>query len=656
MSGTVFSNRTVFVILFVLSVIFYGNTINNGFSLDDNYIFQQIPQEGSDFVSCFKVFTQRYDFQDYRPVAMFTYALEQWLLGKIYPSFSHAINVGLYFLLSFSIFFLIKNLPEKQARTLAFITALLFLAHPIHANIVSNLKSRDTILGMLSGVWSIYFFTFHQPALQRNKIIGFASGVVLLLIALNTKSDNLNILIIVPFTIVFYRLIPIRKMVYGMIFIFILLISQSLFLQDAVPVEASQGNAILFTENPIVEQWNIPYRLSQAITSYGWYLKFMLIPGNYFFYYGYDTSQLYPIFHIVPILLLIIHLGILYLAYRLYKTEERTATYAILFFYATLFYCCNFYIPVAGIIADRYAFIASLGFCLLLAWAIMKAGNYLYSYAGKQMQLKAPKNKKTPASSHLSPLVFTLVIAGIISAIYLPFTWERNRAWKDILTLMDKDIPHLKKSFQANRIAVTHYLNAARTEQRPDSARVLYTKALDCANNANNVYANDIFILESKGLSYLGLGNRDAAFMTFVMINNRTDSSLLTYNMLGDMFYQRRSFDTATYFYHRTVALDTLTDAGYYKLITTLHALGRQQGAMQFCDSIIQRRPTFSISYESKGWAYLNMGDTSNAGRYYLKAMQLGLQSPPFANMFRDYHLTHQDIPAAKQFEPYLAP
>ncbi|MFN8294566.1 MAG: hypothetical protein U0T69_00110 [Chitinophagales bacterium] len=29
-----------------------------------------------------------------------------------------------------------------------------------------------------------------------------------------------------------------------------------------------------------------------------------------------------------------------------------------------LAYCFNFFLPVAGIIADRYAFISSLGFCI----------------------------------------------------------------------------------------------------------------------------------------------------------------------------------------------------------------------------------------------------------------------------------------------------
>ncbi|MEZ5054409.1 MAG: hypothetical protein R2807_06555 [Chitinophagales bacterium] len=642
------SNAAVFLLLCVLSILFYGNSIKNGFALDDSYIFQQIPEVGSNFMSCFKVFKQRYDFVDYRPVAMFTFALEQWFLGEIHPTISHLINLILFVSLCFSIYIFIKQLPEKHATAIALICSILFLAHPIHANAVCNLKSRDTILGMLLSIWSIYYFTYYATSQQtKKKLKGYCFGILLFLLAVSTKRDNYNVLLIVPLTLIIYNLASIKQILKGLTPIIILVLILSIILNFYLPHEYSIGNSIIYTENPIVEKTTFFYQLSQAISTYTTYLKFMIIPQGYYFYFGYDMIPLLPINNIQQILYLLLHCSILLGAFILYKKEEKIGAYAILFFYATLYYCSNMYVLVAGIVADRYAFIASLGFCLFVAWFIIWCTD-------KYIQYTKNKSKNKKQQKGLSIHQLSILIALLISFIYLPFTWSRNVAWKDIISLMDKDIPQLTNSFQGNRIGATHYLNAARNEQPPEIAQTLYSKALNCALNADAVYKDDIFILESKALSYLGLGNKDSAYTTFAYINSITDSSALTSNMLGDLFYKRKSYDTATYFYHKLLTIDTITDIGYYKLISTLHNLSRIDGSFRFCDSIIQRRPSLSISYETKGYNYLHLGDTAASGKYMLRAFQLGMQSTAYANLYFNFYKSKRDTTMYQQFEPYL--
>ncbi|TXI32365.1 MAG: hypothetical protein E6Q58_04100, partial [Niabella sp.] len=84
------------LIIILLSVLFYGTSLKNDFSLDDRFIFENIPTKAAPPSDIYKVFTQRFAKTDYRPVAYFTYAVEQLVVGEINPAVSHSINLILY--------------------------------------------------------------------------------------------------------------------------------------------------------------------------------------------------------------------------------------------------------------------------------------------------------------------------------------------------------------------------------------------------------------------------------------------------------------------------------------------------------------------------------------------------------------------------------
>lgn len=73
----------------------------------------------------------------------------------------------LFALLGITIFILLNQLLiDTQTNYsylihLPFLTALLFIAHPVHTEVVANIKSRDEILSLLfSIVACIYFLKF----------------------------------------------------------------------------------------------------------------------------------------------------------------------------------------------------------------------------------------------------------------------------------------------------------------------------------------------------------------------------------------------------------------------------------------------------------------------------------------------------------------
>src|ERR1700739_4030412 len=101
------SNRNTFFFFFVLSFLFYGNSIRNGFSLDDSYVtVTNYPVQGKTytpnnqqiakgFSGISKIWRSHYGYgngtsYDYRPLIMTMFAIEYGIFGQA-PHINHTI-------------------------------------------------------------------------------------------------------------------------------------------------------------------------------------------------------------------------------------------------------------------------------------------------------------------------------------------------------------------------------------------------------------------------------------------------------------------------------------------------------------------------------------------------------------------------------------
>lgn len=645
-----FSNKRVAFFLLILSFIFYGNTLAHSFSLDDSYILKYLPENKHSFLHLFDVFKQRFDYVDYRPIPLWSFALEQYLFGSIKPFFSHTINILLFFLICYSLFVFVASLPVSHSRWLAFIIAILFLSHPVHANTVSNLKSRDTLMSCLFCVLSNLYWIKSFESDTKFKLNQLLVSLLLLLAALFSKLDSIFYFVILLLSFLLFR--KKQRILHGLFYILLLLAVSVIFrnlLTDAlIPAEPEKAMGVLFMENPIVKTNILTFKIGQSVMTLFWYLKFMIIPNGYYFYFGYDMIPLYQATHLISVFLICLHAALLLLASYLIIYRKNVLTgFGIFFFYISLVYCSNLYIPVAGIIADRYAFIASIGFCIIAGSLLFNASVYLFQIK------KTTTKKKTDTylfdtAKFLLPLIF-------VSILYLPFVWERNAAWKNMNTLLEKDMPYLTKSYEANRIATATYLKQSRLTSNRDSAALLLNKGLNTALQADKLFPNEIFILESIGIANMSLGNTNQALVTFRKVLQLTDSSLVSCDTYGDYLLRNYQFDSAAYYYYKTIRILPEDPEGYYKYNTALLYAERFDDALRFGDSIIQKNHDFYVGYECKGFAFLNMKDTLRSADEYQKAFVHGMKSDNIASFFYDYFSKRNDTGNARKFSPYLS-
>ena len=84
----------------------------------------------------------------------------------------------------------------------------------------------------------------------------------------------------------------------------------------------------------------------------------------------------------------------------------------------------------AGIAAERFIFIPSIGVCIALALGIMRIS----------------RTQKTDWLKYKPDALYSIVIMIVIMAIYGTITINRNADWKDVPTLYKADVLKLERS------------------------------------------------------------------------------------------------------------------------------------------------------------------------------------------------------------------
>lgn len=163
LSGVIQSRRgrLVFVALVTLVVSFalFGNSLNGDFVFDDTIVVVGnplikggIPDVGGIFSTSYHAFQPRTGL--YRPLTILSFALNASVFGFSSLSF-HVTNVVLYALGAFLLFLLVSQLVGNRA---GWISLLMFLFMPIHAEAVASIVGRSELLALVFGLASLLAF------------------------------------------------------------------------------------------------------------------------------------------------------------------------------------------------------------------------------------------------------------------------------------------------------------------------------------------------------------------------------------------------------------------------------------------------------------------------------------------------------------------
>ncbi|HXD92491.1 MAG TPA: tetratricopeptide repeat protein, partial [Bacteroidia bacterium] len=557
------SNRNTFVFFFILSMLFYGNSIKNGFSLDDSYVtVTNYPIKGKNYIpnntliskgfkGIGKIWHSHYGYgngtaYDYRPLVMSMFAIEYGIFGQA-PHINHFINVILYAVVVFCLFlFLKKCLAEYPFKeSFALVSSILFLAHPIHTEVVNNIKCRDELLAMvfmlLGSISLLKFFEIKQP-----KQLVFS--IIFMFLALYCKFTAAIIIVLVPLTLFFFSKINKKQLVYVLLgsFFCFLLYRRS---RHVLVTEKEVRNFFHF-ENPLyTEHISFYTKVLFALKVFGTYVKLMFFPYPLRFYYGSSifTTQV-NLFDFEVIL------GVIFViaaSYYCYKYQNKIAFFGLLFFLLSIAPLVDFLQPVAGVLGERLCFTASIGFILFIT-------SILFSfYKTTPNQIIAPLFFQKPLS------YFTIVL--VLSLFYI---WNRNSAWESEFSLYEHDAQYSEASGGQNNLLGNKYYELLLSGNTKYTQQFLIEKGLKHYNLAIKDDSTLYSAFNNAGVLYFSYLNKfDIALNYFQRgIINNPNPYPQAYENLGNCYKKKGDFIQA----FKNYRIATMQNPKQYKAYTEL--------------------------------------------------------------------------------------
>lgn len=633
--------KVYYLFIAVLAFVLYGNTVSNSYSLDDSYVTSVNPLVQQGIKAIPAIFTSNYISMNaeeggrhnygYRPVAKATYAIEWQLFGEN-PHVSHFINVLLYALTGLLLFSLLLKLLKNYNVLLPFLTVILFMVHPLHTEVVASLKNREELLSFLGALLCIHFFLKYYDTNHRINILWallcFAFGYM-------SKVNIMTFLIIIPLIFYFFTDIKPRKIIISSLMVLAVVIAIVLIPRLII---GTSVRPIQFIENPLQFNPTFGDRIGTSLMVLLFYLKMLVFPHPLLFYYGFNMIPVVGLGQPLVWVSLLIHVALL--GYAIYNLRKKSLfSFAILFYLINIAIFSNLLAPPTGIVAERFLYIASLGFCLALAYG-------LFRIFGADTYLKVIPKK---AISYV--LLFTLIISVPAAAR----TIDRNKDWKTEMSLYEADMPYLEKSAKANFIYATN-LRSLVIERLKSGVNKEYimADAQTCIKHfkrAVAVYPKYPDAWNNLGETYLLVLNEPDSSITYFKKAIETNPNLrAAYYNLGYTYQVTDQYEKAIANYEKALELEPYEIRAMSNLAQLYEKTGNVEKAITLNEDIMKLEPTLDVPYVNLGTFALHAGEIKEAIEYFEKAIELNPANYNLSMRLRTYFMQTGDSTKADYY------
>ena len=201
------TNLLLCVILAVVSVALYANTLQNGFALDDVMVLKEntIVMQGTKGIPELLTTPHMHGYSffaddTYRPLPLVVLAAGYQAFGMNSGAF-HLLNVLLFVGCVIMLFLFLDRFFQRKRTAVAFVASLIFALHPIHTEVVANIKSCDELLCFFFGFLSLNLFMSYM---QQGKMMMMVAGVTSLFLAYLSKETVVGLLPVIGLLFFFY--------------------------------------------------------------------------------------------------------------------------------------------------------------------------------------------------------------------------------------------------------------------------------------------------------------------------------------------------------------------------------------------------------------------------------------------------------------------
>jgi len=593
------------LLLGVIALIVYANTLKNGFVLDDFTVIKEnaIVRKGISAIPEILSTPYRRGYfitsnDLYRPLSLVMFATEYEIWG-LNPTPNHLINILLFAGCVVLLFLFLDSLFERKKTGIAFIATLIFALHPIHTEVVANIKSRDELLCFFFSFLSLNVFLKY---IASGKIGQLVIGAFCFFLALLSKETVITFLAVIPMIFFFYRNENKKRSIYISIFSAVAAII-FLFIRSSVLdfYHANEIATIKAIDNALaMKDLATDSRFATAILIMGYYVKLFFIPYPLISDYSLNSIPFVHFSDSIVLLSLAFYIFlIVFGVVRVIKYPKDPIAFAILFFLITISLFSNIFFLIGTTMGERLMFFPSLGFCLAIAFLIEKV-------AGRNTDtgIALLKNKK----------VLAVIIP--VSVVFIILTINRNSDWLSNYSLYTADIKKVPGNSRLYYELGTELEYAANEEKDPakqkkirDSVMADYRKSLAIWPDNSEAECN-------LGSEFFYTAQWDSAEVHEKKSIELTHRQINAINNLAAVYINEFKFNEAIVLCKNAIALNPYASNPYINLAACYLNLRKYDSAIYFSHEAVAADPSNKRPYTFLSMAYTAIGRTDSAKIY----------------------------------------
>ncbi|GAL85298.1 tetratricopeptide TPR_2 repeat protein [Sporocytophaga myxococcoides] len=597
-------NFVLFIILIgFLTYWSYAPVLNNKFTNwdDPNYVTESpyinLIERGD-----YKPYFTENHMGNYHPFSLISLSLD-YQLDKYNPLPYHRTNLILHILNSFLVFLLIYRLLGNSYT--AFFTALLFGVHPIHAESVAWIAERKDVLFTFFFLISLWFYAGF--AKDKNYVY-YGLSLVLFIFSLLSKGMAVSLAPTLVLVDYFYeRNIKSTRVILEKVPFFLL----ALFFGILAVYAQSLG-----PDTEGIPDYNLFKRLVFAGYGCSQYVLKLLWPYDLVAFYPYPRAEI-PFYYYIASIAVTVFFTCLVIFFR----TNKIIIFSVFFFILNILLVLQI-LPVGkALMADRYAYLPSIGFFLLLVFATERALSFKKGY---------------------------LVAGGILSFYILclgVYNYKQVQVWKDSVSLWNYAIDHIPSDVAYNNRGVEFNRSGEYNQAIEDFNKALEfnpshkeaynnlgvalanlgknKEAISAYDNALKIQPNYVNALYNRGNSYAKLNKAKIALKDYDQVLKLDPKYLSVYNNRGLVLKSLGRLNDALNDFDKAILLDPFNADAYSNRSLIKYALNDINGAMEDNQKAISINPNVTASYLHSGIAKCRVNDFKGALEDFDKAIAI---------------------------------
>jgi len=452
-----------FCLLSLLAVTVFANGLTGEFIYDDHsYVLENPQVSDGDAIFSKPTPSDRPELGLYRPLVVVSYRLN-WLISGFDPAAFHGTNIALHTLVTLAVYLIVRILAKRFLRTAAgsreaaFLSALLFAVHPLHAEAVSWIVGRAELMAAL---FCLAAFLFHLAS-HRKWWFLIPAALCYLAACLSKESAfvfPVLLLLIDLFSGVFQRTRPRRALwlggaafgLYGAILAVVIALRYS-----ALGAFGPDVALAPYRDETLMER--IPVAFSILAES----LRVCVLPvGLRIFYHASEMLEL----TLARLLILATSGGLL--VFFLWK-KRLFGLFWLLWIPITLLTVVNI-VPIGAVFAERFVYLPSVGGCAL-------AGVGLSALCGWRKETEGFKN------AVWIPVVVVFVLGF--------FCWLRNPVYHDPVSLWEDAVSKADFPYTHYNLGESYFERDIIEFMSPDRPGAVFELKRSLALDPNHPYA-----------------------------------------------------------------------------------------------------------------------------------------------------------------------